>query len=198
MIEAILEEAAEAGPRGVQVKRVAARAEVSVGSLYQYFPRREGMLDAAVQMTTGFLVGSLEGFVPVMAQLPLRDGLAAYLSGGVEWSAANSGLLGLFLRAAYAGIPGPAHSLVRPVGTAMGHLLRALLDGARARGELREEIDVDTATRLVQALTSAVGDAELVPYLNDYYQLFDAEHPPEQVRQATVDFILQAIGREGS
>lgn len=196
VVEAIVAEAAERGSQAMQVKSVAARAGIAVGSLYRYFPRREGMLDVAVEVTAGFLTASLGSYESAMAQLPLRDGLGCYLSAGVEWSAANLGLLSFFAQAAYAGSPGAADTLVRPVAQSMKRLIRALLDGALARGELRDGVDVESATRLVLALTTAVGDAELIPHLNDYYLLFDAEHSPEQIRDAAVDFVVTAIGRD--
>lgn len=196
VIEAITAEAADHGLGGLQVKRVAVRAGVSVGSLYQYFPQRSDMVDAAVEVTAGFLVASLDGSAPLLAELPLRDGLSAYLTGGVEWSAAKAGPLKFFARAAYAGSPACAQSLIRPAAEAMRRMLRALLSSAQGRGELQPGLDLETTLRLVQVLTTAVGDGELVPHLDDYYLLFDSEHPPAQIREATVDFIVRAIGRE--
>jgi AcrR family transcriptional regulator len=198
VIEAVFAEATADGPHSLQIKRVADRAGVSVGSLYQYFPDREGMLDFAVEVTARFLTEALDGVVPLMAQLPLREGLTAFLSGGVEWSESYAGLLGFFGRSAYAGIPGYAETLVRPIARSMQAMLRALLEGAAARGELRPDLDVEVATRLVLTLCVAVGDAELLPHLNDYFQLFDAAHTPPRIREATVDLILRAIGAETS
>ncbi len=198
VIEAVIGEAAEHGPHSVQVKRVAASAGVAVGSLYRYFPRREGMLDAAVEIAAGFLTESLDGYRALMAQLPLRDAIAAYLAGGVEWSQEHRGLLGLFARAAYAGEPGYAQALVLPVARSLQGLLRAVIEAAAARGELRDGVDPELAVRLVQAITTAVADAELLPHLNHYYLLFDHRYPAARIREATVDFVLRAIGREAS
>ncbi len=194
IIEAIFAEAAEHGPQSMHVKRVAARAGVAIGSLYQYFPRRDGMLKAAVDVTVGFLTAALDGYAPMMAEYPLREGLAAYLAFGVEWSAANAGLLSFFVRAAYAGSPG-IESLVVPVARSMKGMIRALLEGALRRGELRADLDLEAAIRLVQVLTTAVGDAELVPHLNDYYLLVDADRSAPKMREETVEFIASAIGR---
>lgn len=198
VIESVFAEAAEHGPQAMQIKRVAERAGVAVGSLYQYFPHREGMLDVAVEVTARFLTAALDDAVPMMGQLPLREGLTAFLSGGVEWSTANAGLLGFFARCAYAGTPGFEETLVRPIARAMSRLLRALLEGAAARGELRPGLDVDVATRLTLTLCVAVGDAELLPHLNAYYRLFDPDHPSQRIREATVDFLLRAIGADPS
>lgn len=195
VIEAIIAEASEYGPRGMQVKRVATRAGVAVGSLYRYFPRREGMLEAATGIVAGYLTGSLDGYRPLLATLPLRDGLAAYLSGGVEWGEAHRGLLSFFVRAAYAGEPGYAETLVRPVARSLQGLLRAVIEAAAGRGELRDGTDPEVAIRLVQAITTAVADAELLPHLNGYYLLFDRGFPAERIREATVDFVVRAIGR---
>lgn len=198
VIEAIMAEAAAYGPDGVQVKRVAAAAGVAVGSLYRYFPRRADMLDAAVEIATGFLTESLDGHRELMAQLPLRTGIEAYLTGGLEWSQQYRGLLGLFARAAYADGSGYAQTLVRPVASSLQGLLRALIEGAAGRGELRAGLDPELAIRLTQAITTAVGDAELLPHLNDYYLLHDRSYPADRIREATVDYVVRAIGRDGS
>lgn len=196
VMDAITAEAAAHGPRGLQVSRVAARAEVSVGSLYQYFPQRAGMLEAAVEVTAGYFTAAMDSYTPQVAAAPLREGLLAYLTSGVEWAAGQPGTVGLFAQAAYAGDPAYIESLVRPAAEAMRRMLRALLSAAQRRGELRPGIDLETAVRLVQVLTTAVGDAELVPHLDEYYRLFDPDHPPARIRKATVDFVIRAIGRE--
>jgi AcrR family transcriptional regulator len=197
IIEALLVDAAEHGADAVNVKRVAARAGVAVGSLYQYFPRREGMLEFAADVCGGFLASSLDAYRPAMADLPLREGLLMYLTAGVEWSLGYSNLLRFFARAAYERVPGYGELLVRPVASAMRGLLAALLTGAAQRGELQPGLDVDTVVRLVHALTIAVGDAQLLPHLNDYFQLFDDDHPPAAVGSAAVDFVLNAITVKG-
>jgi AcrR family transcriptional regulator len=196
IIEALLIDAAEHGTHAISVKRVATRAGVSVGSLYQYFPHREGMLGFAAEICSGFLTTSLNAYRPHMAALPLREGLLMYLTAGVEWSRGYATLLSFFARAAYQGIPGFGDLLVKPVATAMRGLLEALLNGAHQRGELRSGLDVSTAVRLIHALTINLGDAQLLPYLNDYLQLFDDSRQPEAVCQAAVDFILNAIAVE--
>ena len=83
-----------------------------------------------------------------------------------------------------------------PVARAMRGVLRALLEGARERGELRADVDVETALRLVHVTTVAVGDAQLVDYLDDYYLLFDPDNPPASVVPQIVDLLVRAIGAD--
>lgn len=194
VVEAILAEAAERGPQGLNVAGVAARAGIAVGSLYRYFPSRDGMLLFAAEVAAGFLTDSLDRAAGQACEMPLASGLETYLAGGVEWSGEHSGLLTFFLRAAYEGTAGFGEPLVRPVARAVQGLLRALLEGARRRGELAADVDVDLAVRLVCALTTPVIDAELLPHLNDYYQLFDDRHDAAAVRAGAVRFIVRAIG----
>jgi AcrR family transcriptional regulator len=196
VVGAIMAEAAEHGPDGVQVKRVAERCGVSVGSLYQYFPKRDGMVAAATEVAAGYLIRQLDAGAPFMAEMPLRDGLLAYLSVGTEWSMANEDLLRLFGRAAYGGVPEHADILVRPVAAAMQRMLRALLDGAQERGELRADLDLESALRLLHVVTVAVADAQLIPHLDDYYLLYDTERTFEATVPKIVDLLVRAIGAD--
>ena len=192
-VEALLVEAAAGGPGEVSVKRVAARAGVAVGSLYQYFPHREGMLDFAARAAAALLVESLEGYGEALAAIPLPDALAAYLAGGLDWSRQNVTLLGFFVRAAYNGAPGFGPTLVRPVALATQGLVRAIVSAAHERGELRPGVDVETATRLVHALCIAVCDPVLVPGLNDYFLLFDDDVRVGDIHAAAVDLVLNGL-----
>ncbi len=194
VVGAVVAEAAAHGPAGVQVKAVAERSGVAVGSLYQYFPKRDGMVAAAIEVAVGYLGAVLTESAPYLRQMTLRDGLLAYLTVGTEWSAENADLLRLFVRAAYAGDTPHGPTVVRPVAEAMRGCLRALLEGAADRGELRPDLDLEAALRLVHVVTVAAGDAQLVPHLDDYYLLFDAEHPADAVVPQLVDLLVRAIG----
>ena len=81
IILAILDEAAEKGPTQVSIKAVADRAAAAVGSLYTYFPNRDGMLDFAVKLVTRFMLEEMASFRPFLVSLPLREGLKMYLNG---------------------------------------------------------------------------------------------------------------------
>ncbi|MBN1659716.1 MAG: TetR/AcrR family transcriptional regulator [Anaerolineae bacterium] len=198
VIVAILDEAAEKGTAAFSVKDVAERAGVSVGALYTYFPNRDAMLTFAVALSVHFVGESFEAFRPYLLAMPLRDALVAYLVGGVEWSRLYMGLLRLFARAAYHGDPDLAESLVRPVATVLREMVHGVLAAAAERGELRAGVDLAAAARVIHALTIAVGDSLLLPYLNTYFQVSDQDVPPERAMEAAVDLILHGVGRDGA
>jgi len=194
ILTAILDKAAERGPGALNIKQVAERAGVSVGSLYTYFPNREGMLAFAVEVCVRFVTEQFNQYRPFLVALPLRDGLAAYLVGGVEWSRMYAGFLRLFARAAYHGDPELAEPLVQPVATLLREMVSDMVAAAAERGELRENVDLEATARIVHALMIAAGDSQLLPYLNTYFQVLDEDVPPERLTEALMDLVLRGIG----
>lgn len=196
ILTAILDEAVEKGPTALNIKQVAGRAGVSVGSLYTYFPNREGMLAFAVELCVRFVNDAFDEFSPYLLALPLREALTAYLAGGIEWSRTYAGLLKLFARAAYHGDAELVDQLVRPIATRLREMVHDMLANAAKRGEIRDDVDLEAMSRVVHALTIAVGDSQLLPYLNTYFQVTGQEMPPDRVLEALLTLVERGIGME--
>jgi AcrR family transcriptional regulator len=170
VLTAIIEEAVQKGPTSINIKQVAKRAGVSVGSLYTYFQ-----------------------YQPYLMAMPLREGLTGYIAGGVEWGQLQSGLTQFFLKAAFHGDPELGEKFVRPMGVTLLGIVRGMLQEAINRGEVRGDIDLEGTTRMVHALTIALGDSQMMPYLNNYLQLSDEEVPIERVIVAMLDTLMEGI-----
>ncbi len=196
VFNAIIAEATEKGPASLNIKEVARRAGVSIGSLYQYFPNRDGLLGFAVELCTRSTIAMFKEYTPMMAAMPLKDALQAYLMGGLEWSQAAMGLVRFFGRAAYQGDPDLTERVVRPVATVMREAMQQILTQAQARGEIRPEVDIAAGARVVNALMIAVGDSQLLPYLNNYFQITDKKVSLERVSNALLDLIQRGIAAE--
>jgi AcrR family transcriptional regulator len=194
ILQAILDEAIAHGPTALNIKQVARRARVSVGSLYAYFVNRQGLLTFAIELCVRFMNDTFQYFGPLLAALPLRDALGAYLSGGVEWSRTQAGLIQFFARAAYQGDADLAERVVRPIANTLREMVHDILSQAAQRGEIRADVDIEAATRIVHALMIAVGDSQLLPYLNIYLQVNDESIPPERALEALINLILHGIG----
>jgi AcrR family transcriptional regulator len=151
------------------------------------------MLGFAAELSARLLADSLAGYRDALVSVPLREGLRAYLSGGVEWSRERPGLLRFLARAAYHGDPAFGESLVRPLARTMRELVRAMVEAAGARGELRAGLDTDAAVRMIHALSIPLGDTQLLPHLNAYFLLFDEAHPPARVSEALIDILAYAL-----
>ena len=194
ILTAILDEAAEKGPMAINIKRIAERAGVSVGSLYQYFNNRDGLLAFTVELCVRFMTDLFNSFRPSLLAMPLRDALAAYLTGGLEWSQTQAGLAQFFVRAAYRGDPELAERFVRPIGTTLREMAHEMLTQAAKRGEIRADIDLEATARVINVLLIAVGDSYLLPYLNNYFQVVDDDMPLDQILDALLDLIVRGIG----
>lgn len=193
VIDAILDEATEHGPAAVNIKKVAARAGVAVGSLYQYFPDRDGLLDFAVELSVRYTQDFLAGARPFLAAMPLREALHSYLATGVEWGRTQSGMVRFLGKAAYQGDPILEERAVKPIAAAMRQLTHDIVVHAAERGELRPGLDVEAAARIVNVLALSIWDSQLLPYLNSYFQVTDASMTPDRLVAAFVEFVVQAI-----
>ena len=196
IVEAILDEAIEKGPTSVNIKQVAERAGVAVGSLYQYFNNREGLLAFATRLCTSLMTDAFQMIEPYLRDMPLREALRAYLMGGMEWGDTMTGLVQFVARAAYTGDPTFAQTVVQPIADAMLEIIKNLLTLAQGRGELRPDLDLDATARTVNALIIAVGDSQLLPYLNNYFRVTDVSMPLERVIVAVVDLVMGGIAKQ--
>lgn len=193
IVAAILDEALEKGPAAVNIKKVAERAQVSVGSLYQYFNNRDGLLEFATRLCVKVLTDAFDQFRPMLAAMPLREAFYYYLSGGMEWSQTLMGLIQFFGRAAYQGDPLLAEKVVRPVAIAMRETVREILLAAQSRGELRSDLDLDATVGAVHAWMIALGDSQLLPYLNNYFQVSDETIPFERSLATAIDILVRGL-----
>ncbi|MFZ5912029.1 MAG: TetR/AcrR family transcriptional regulator [Chloroflexota bacterium] len=198
VMQAILDESAEKGPADLSIKRVAGRAGVSVGSLYQYFGSRENLLAFTVELGVRMMTDLFAMSRPYLLEMPLREALTSYLTYGIEWSQTQPGFVHFFGRAAYQGDPQMAEKVVRPVATAMREVVQDMLAAAAQRGELRPGLDVEAAARVVNLLTIAAGDSQLLPYLNNYFQVTDESMPVERVVSTLVDLVMNGIAKQSN
>ena len=85
-VEAIVTAAAqvliEQGYEGATTARVAERAGVSIGSLYQYFPNKEALIAALIERHAGEIVAIMHRALDDPAGGTLADGLRAMIEAG--------------------------------------------------------------------------------------------------------------------
>ncbi len=194
IVDAILEEASLRGPSSLNIRLVAQRARVSVGSLYQYFKGRENMLNFAVELCVRYVIEQFDQYRPYLTQMPVREALAAYLVGGIEWSSTQTGFLKLFARAAYQDEQELVEKLVMPIANYLRETVQEILSLAQVRGEIRPDIDIEATARIINALTIVVGDSQLLPYLNHYFQVTSPSLDIERIMQSLLDLVLDGIG----
>jgi len=70
-----------------------------------------------------------------------------------------------------------------------------VLAQAAERGEIRSGLDLEAMSRIVYVLTVAVGDSQLLPHLNAYFQVTGGDVTPERAIAAMMELIMNGIGR---
>lgn len=193
VIEAALDEAAKVGLSQVSIKRVAARAQVAIGSMYQYFGKRERLVEVVIELSRRYMEHVLALSAPYLENLPLKDALHAYVEGGCDWMTGQGSLMRFYAQAAYRGDPELGDRLVRPVASRMRAVIRALLKRAIERGEIRSDIDLDGVAGVVHTLTIVLGDYRLIPALDAYFQLQIAKSRPERTLEAALDMVMRGL-----
>ena len=195
ILDAVLYEAAEMGPNTVNITEVARRAGVSVGSMYQYFPNRQGMIDFAIDVSVNYMVDMIKAYEPYLLAMPAFDALQAFNSSGVEMTKTQAGMLKFYSRAAYQGDPDLNERVVKPIADVMLAMVTNILLQAQSRGELRDGLDIEAAARLVHALLIITGDCQLFPYLNTYLHLNDEAVSSERIMDTLAPFLKNGISK---
>jgi hypothetical protein len=115
---------------------------------------------------------------------------------GVKYSQSQKSLTRFLTLSAYQGDEEIGKTVVRPIAAVMRETVRDLLKAGIARGELRSDIDLEAASRAVNVLTIGLGDSQITPYLNTYFQVSDGEIAFERTLDAALDLILRGLAAE--
>ncbi|MEN8184287.1 MAG: TetR/AcrR family transcriptional regulator [Myxococcota bacterium] len=178
-MDAILEAAAqvfaERGFAAGTTNRIAQRAGVSVGSLYEYFPNKESILVALVERTTAHGMAQIQARLGEDAEHPRE--LEALLAGFVQALLAFHRAEPELHRVLFEEAPHPPelHACVLQMEESLAHTLEAFL----ARCPDVHVEDPDTAAHLVVQLVEALSHRFA---LHGIHELGDAEFTAEVVR----------------
>jgi AcrR family transcriptional regulator len=198
VLDALFEEAAEKGPSRLNIKQVAERSGASIGSLYQYFGSRENLVRFLVKIAVGSMVELLRVSMVSLRGLPIREALRYYIVEGIRYSQSQKSLTRFLTLSAYQGDEEIGKTVVQPIAVVMREVVRDLLKAGVARGELRPEIDLEAAARAVNVLIIGLGDSQITPYLNTYFQVSDDKVSFERTLDAGLDMILRGLAAERS
>jgi len=193
LIDAIMQESSLHGPAELNIKKIAARAGVSIGSLYQYFLNREGLLNFAIVLTVEQTVESFNAFRPYLEKLSFKEAYSIYLSSGLDWGEEQQQFVRFFAKAAYQDHPELEESVVKPISTCMLQLVRTMVENGQQKGEIRPEVDGEAATRILHGLSIAIGDPVILPYLNKYFHLTDEDMPISRILSCLMDLVEGGI-----
>jgi AcrR family transcriptional regulator len=193
IIQALFDEIAQKGPENFNMKAVAERASVAVGSLYQYFEKRESLLGFAINLFSVYITRIFEAALPYWETMDTRTALKTYVLSGIEWTESQPGFASFFARLAYQGDLKLSDEVVKPIATAMRQNIEQILVNGVQKGEISPGIDIQKSARVLNALTIAITDPVLLPYLNAYFQIIGENNTAEEMLDTALDMIFSGI-----
>ncbi|MCP2323192.1 AcrR family transcriptional regulator [Hamadaea flava] len=129
----------------VDVREIARRAEVGMGTLYRHFPTKEALLDAALEHV--FTSWAEQATAARTGQAWLD--LSYFLGDALTRQTASPGLLDAYCQA----LPGQAGNTARQhCRQQVGPLISELVNAARESGELRTDVTAEDISLLLVAL----------------------------------------------
>jgi AcrR family transcriptional regulator len=196
VLDALFEEAAEKGPSRLNIKQVAERSGASIGSLYQYFGSRENLVRFFTKIAVDSMVAMLRMGASYYKGMPARQALRSYLIDGIRLCQSQKSLTRFLTLAAYQGDEPTGESIVRPIAVVMREVVRDILRDGIERGEIRQDTDLEAAARVVNVLLIALGDSQITPNLNTYFQVSDQEVDFERTLDTALDILSQGLTPE--
>lgn len=136
ILEAAEHEFASDGLHAARMDRIAARAGVAVGTLYNHFSDREALLLALARVRREQFLARLDVALASVANEPVEAQLRAYLTAGVEHARTHGRFLAVLVQAG----EGPGRA--RPPAPLLGELtarVEAIIRRGVASGELRPD-----------------------------------------------------------
>ena len=134
---------------GARMERIAARAGVAVGTLYNHFRDREALASALARSTRESLFGRLDAALAASSGRPVREQLRAFIGAVAEHGKAHGRYLAMLVQAGV----GPASA--KPVRGLIDELV-ARTDVIAARGVEAGELRPETREVLALALVGVI------------------------------------------
>jgi AcrR family transcriptional regulator len=193
VLTAALAEFADQGYRAASLNRLVARAGIAKGSLYQYFPNKEGIFRHLFQ----FALDRVRRTLTTVKEDTLEEGffsrLEKSLLAGVGFLREHPRIFNFYLKIQFDQNVPYREELLTTVRRHAVDYFSSLVRRAKARGELRPGVPEAAVLFLLDALFDRFLQAVAVPALD---VTLDLNQAPEAIIRKRVKELLQLL-REG-
>ncbi len=166
VLDAALTEFSEQGYQGASLNRLVAQAGIAKGSLYQYFPNKEGIFRHIFH----FALGQVERTLTAVKEESLAEGFFARLEksllAGVAFLREHPRVFGLYLQIQFEKNVPFREELLAAVRRHATEYFASLVRRAQTRGELRPGVPEAAVLFLLDALFDRFLQAVAVPALD--------------------------------
>lgn len=180
ILAAALQELAEVGYEAMSIEGVAERAGVGKTTIYRRWPSKEALVMGAIHL--------IQAEAPIIDTGNLRTDLLMMVSNALELGKSNPLFQKLVFRAAteLATKPAMLQGLLTQIVPSRFHNFGEMIERAKARGEVRPELDTDVALGLIAGPI--------------FYQwllggIVSSTPPPADLAEQIVDTILYGMAK---
>jgi AcrR family transcriptional regulator len=198
IVDAVLTQVTRSGPRGVTMRGVAEALGIAPATLYTYFEDRETMLEFATRVAAriSLWVAADIRDAEAAGSKTLEQSLWEHLAIDLDYETTHRSIVTYYSQAGYRGEVDLGKGVPESIAAGMQARVYRRLQIAEERGELREGLDKETASRLINAMLLVMADARLLANLNDYLQIYPEDGPGlDETLAAAIDIIVHGICR---
>jgi len=161
-----VEEFSEKGYAGASINAMVRRLGIAKGSIFQYFGDKKGLFLFAFNTAMERVKDYLRTVRDQTASEDLFTALEATLTAGVIFMERHPVIYRLYIKAMFEDDIPFRSEILRSLREYSFKYFRSLLERARARGELRRDIDLDKAAFVLDALMDRFLISRTVPHLD--------------------------------
>ncbi|MDX9818854.1 MAG: TetR/AcrR family transcriptional regulator [Desulfococcus multivorans] len=190
-----VEEFSEKGYAGASINAMVRRLGIAKGSIFQYFGDKKGLFLFAFNTAMERVKDYLRTVRDQTASEDLFTALEATLTAGVIFMEKHPVIYRLYIKAMFEDDIPFRSEILRSLREYSFKYFRSLLERARARGELRRDIDLDKAAFVLDALMDRFLISRTVPHLDAGLGIHGCS--PEDARQwnaQITDIVRLGIG----
>jgi TetR/AcrR family transcriptional regulator len=171
VLDAALNEFADRGYQAASLNRLVAQAGIAKGSLYQYFPNKEGVFHYLFQYALKYVRRTLTTVKEETLEEDLFTRLEKSLKAGVRFLREHPRIYSLYLRIQFdRNVPFREEFLAQVRRHAVQYF-GSLVRRARARGELRPGVSLPAVLFLLDAVFDRFLQATAIPALDTTLEL---------------------------
>ena len=193
VLDAALTEFADQGYHQASLNRLVAKAGIAKGSLYQYFPNKEGIFRYIFQLSLKSVRQTLVTVKETTQEDNFFIRLEKSLQAGVRFLKKHPRIYSLYLKIQFDRQMPFRDEFLTAVRRHAGEYFGSLLRRAKARGDLRPGISEPAALFLLDAVFDRFLQAAALPYLDVTLNLHQA---PEEIINRRIRELIGLL-REG-
>jgi TetR/AcrR family transcriptional regulator len=170
IIETAIADFAQFGYNGTSINKLAARAGISIGALYSYFPSKEALFLTVIHRGYEVLESLFYGLD--IEGLELREIFRLLIRSAITYSRMHSSLTQIYLDMSTQALSHLSPRLAEILERQSLDFYRSILEGARDSGQLDSSLDIDSAAYVLDTILMSLQQAFASSYYGERLKIY--------------------------